>query len=1054
MVGRADVLGALSDALATAAGGEPQFVLVAGEAGVGKSRLAREFTRDATSSGHRVLWGDCVPLQAGELPYAPIVAALRAVGLPAELTAGADTDATGTANAPARLFELLRARLGRLADETTTVLVIEDVHWADAATQDFLRYLVRNLQDERLLVLVTQRIDEPAASPSLRRILAELVSSGCGQRVDLAPLSLEDTARQVEGIVGAAPDAALVAWVHERAEGNAYFAEELLAARRADGVPGLELPASLRELLLARMAGLDGESKDVLDAVAAAGRDVGHDLLRASTGLSDGALATAIDPLVESHVLVCDRASERYAFRHALAREAVYAELLPARRRALHSALASSLSAITTAGERDSAVWAALAQHHHAAHEAAPALRASLAAAEAASAIYAYRAACTHLDRARALWSEVPAPDRPDGVDEAEVLRRLADVRRLAGDRDGAIPVAERALALIDPEAEPLRAAAVHAQLGILHRNQAHALRELDRALSLLPTETSAERAEVLASHCYKARFGRRPSETRDAALETLAVAQTAGARAAEGRAREVLGFALIHGGDPDPGIAHLREAIEIAGEVGRGDALAGALNALGDALMLLGRTEEALATMESSFEQVRDAGLARSDGAIVEANMAECELRLGRWAAMERRLHRLRERGDYDADMWLCLSAPLLALRARQGRLDDAIALAAEATGLLGGNVGAPAIAFVNVARVEHELLRGNADAARTIVHDTRRAIVSTELLIGPALLSLGIRAEADLAEQARAEGRLDEFAAARAAAEEILGTPNAIGSLHAYRWERPVAEPAPPETQTHWALGAAELSRLNGASGSALWADVATRWDKLQFPYPAAYARLREAEARLTGDGDRRGAALALRAAHGTLVRLGAGPLRDSAEALARRARIALPDPHEHHPPERPFDLTERELTVLEQLSAGHTNRHIAEELYLSPAPSTSTSATSSRSFTPQTASRPPPSRTATASARRPEDTQRRQTDLRNLADVPAQRQIYVRAMNSHLHQIIARDRIDERCHAASTVRLRREARATRPSRSRRLALRVRQLAGATAPRTARPL
>jgi predicted ATPase len=186
MVGRADVLGALGDALATVAGGEPQFVLVAGEAGVGKSRLAREFTREAASGGPRVLWGDCVPLQAGELPYAPIIAALREVGLPAQLTEEPNTDTAGTANAPARLFELLRARLGGLADEMPTVLVIEDVQWADAATQDFLRYLVRNLQAERLLLLVTQRTDEPAVSPALRRILAELVSSDGGQRLDLA----------------------------------------------------------------------------------------------------------------------------------------------------------------------------------------------------------------------------------------------------------------------------------------------------------------------------------------------------------------------------------------------------------------------------------------------------------------------------------------------------------------------------------------------------------------------------------------------------------------------------------------------------------------------------------------------------------------------------------------------------------------------------------------------------------------------------------------------------------------------------------------------------
>jgi DNA-binding NarL/FixJ family response regulator len=133
------------------------------------------------------------------------------------------------------------------------------------------------------------------------------------------------------------------------------------------------------------------------------------------------------------------------------------------------------------------------------------------------------------------------------------------------------------------------------------------------------------------------------------------------------------------------------------------------------------------------------------------------------------------------------------------------------------------------------------------------------------------------------------------------------------------------------HWALGEAELSRLDGAPRGELWADIATRWDQLHSPYQAAHARLREAEARLAAGDDRTAGASALRAAHTTLTRLGAEPLRHAAETLAQRARIPLADPRER-PPARPFDLTARELTVLEHLAAGHTNRHIAEDLYLS--------------------------------------------------------------------------------------------------------------------------
>ena len=145
-------------------------------------------------------------------------------------------------------------------------------------------------------------------------------------------------------------------------------------------------------------------------------------------------------------------------------------------------------------------------------------------------------------------------------------------------------------------------------------------------------------------------------------------------------------------------------------------------------------------------------------------------------------------------------------------------------------------------------------------------------------------------------------------------------------------MGDPAPPETRAVWAQGEAELARLNGVPRGELWAQVASQWDRLHFPYPAAYARLREAEARLASGDDRATASVALWAAHAALTRLGAVPLRDEAEALARRARVAVAQRPEERPAERPFDLTARELTVLERVAGGQTNRQIADDLYLS--------------------------------------------------------------------------------------------------------------------------
>ena len=334
---------------------------------------------------------------------------------------------------------------------------------------------------------------------------------------------------------------------------------------------------------------------------------------------------------------------------------------------------------------------------------------------------------------------------------------------------------------------------------------------------------------------------------------------------------------------------------------------------------------------MEAGFDDIRRAGLARSDGLIIEANLADCELRLGHWDAAKTRLERLLEGAWLDGDFRVLFPSYLLTLLARQGELDSAAELAAETTALLTSNVGPPALVMAGTARAELELVREDPDAARAIVDETRRTLGSGDLLCWPALLTLGIRAEADLAERARAAGEDDSDARSRAS--RILGSPDTPRSLRSYAFEESAGGPAPPETQLHWALGEAELARATGSARGTLWAAIAQRWDQLRFPYPSAYARLREAEARLAAGGDRPGAADALRAAHATLARLGAATLREKTETLARHARISLPTAQESNQPERPFDLTARELTVLEHIAAGHTNRGIAERLYLSP-------------------------------------------------------------------------------------------------------------------------
>ena len=289
-VGRLQELQLLEAARVRAADGEPAVVLVGGEAGIGKTRLIAELTSRCARDGTRVLVGGCVPVGDGALPYAPIVEALRA--LLADLGASAVRNLVGPSwpelarllpalgapdriglsdqAAQARLFELVLGLLGRLGEQTTLVLVVEDVHWADRSTRDLLAFLARNLRRERILVVVTYRNDEPGQQ-RLGPFLAELDRAGRVERIELARLDQIQTRAQLVGIQEAVPAAELVDAVFARSEGNPFFTEELLAVVRA-GSGGL--PATVRDLLRGRVQALPQLAQQVLKAVAVGGRPV------------------------------------------------------------------------------------------------------------------------------------------------------------------------------------------------------------------------------------------------------------------------------------------------------------------------------------------------------------------------------------------------------------------------------------------------------------------------------------------------------------------------------------------------------------------------------------------------------------------------------------------------------------------------------------------------------------------------------------------------------------------------------------------------------------
>ena len=236
-VGRAEQLEALDAALAAARAGAASTVLVSGEAGIGKTRLLEEFAARASAGGARVLIGNCIELGDGELPHAPLAAILRQLErelAPEELAAvlgPARTvlDPAAPDNQASRL-ELVLAMLGRLGELAPAVIAIEDLHWADRSTRDLLAFLIRSLRREPIVLVATYRSDELHRRHPLRAFLA--AQAGSVERIELARFDEDELVRLVTAIRGEAPAPELAARLLARSEGNAFLAEELLAAGR------------------------------------------------------------------------------------------------------------------------------------------------------------------------------------------------------------------------------------------------------------------------------------------------------------------------------------------------------------------------------------------------------------------------------------------------------------------------------------------------------------------------------------------------------------------------------------------------------------------------------------------------------------------------------------------------------------------------------------------------------------------------------------------------------------------------------------------------------
>ncbi len=516
-VGRAGELAECEAALREATAAEPSVIALSGDSGVGKTRLIAEFTATAGDRA-RFLRGECVEIGEGELPYGPLISALRELarcGDPAidQLSGGARaslgalvpglSESVGPGepsdeSAQLRLFEATLELLDLLGEERPVVLVIEDLHWADRSTRALTAFLARSLRNERVLFLFSYRSDELHRRHPLLALLAELEHGERTRRIALLPWGRDELGEALGDILGATPQEELLERLFVRAEGNPLYTEELLAAG-LDGRGGA--PQSLRDAFMLRLERLSPDAQLVLRVLAVSGR-ADEPLLAAVSGLESPALTAALREAVAGHVVEA-WPDACFTFRHALLREVAYEDLLPGERAALHRDTALALDAsLDHDGHDDAQVVARVAAHAQAAGDRTLLLTAAISAAGAAAAIHAHGEAADLLERALEAWPHVDDPVAVVGFDHAELLTRAGSEHSDDDKPKRAEPMLAAALAELDQEAEPVRTAQVldrlaHVQWSLARGDEA--LSTGRRALELLPPgRADAERAGVL----------------------------------------------------------------------------------------------------------------------------------------------------------------------------------------------------------------------------------------------------------------------------------------------------------------------------------------------------------------------------------------------------------------------------------------------------------------------------------------------------------------------------------------------------------------------------
>ncbi|MER5694476.1 AAA family ATPase [Streptomyces mirabilis] len=937
-IGRDDELARLTGVLDRARSGTPRAVVLSGDAGVGKTRVLTEAAAHATRTGMTVLTGHCVDLGDVGLPYLPFTEILGVLGgderFAAALAAhpaverllgsgsGTDTD-TGSR---LRLFEGVAGLLADAADITPLLLVLEDLHWADQSSRDLLRFLLSRgvLQNptpgsptHHLALFASYRSDDLHRRHPLRPLLAELARLPSVDRLELRPMADAEVARLVRALRTDALSDTTVRRIVDRAEGNAFYAEELLAALPGDLDPAAPaMPSGLADLLLIRIEQLSDTAQQVLRTAAVAGRRVEHDLLRDAVQLPEEELESALREAVGRQLLVPgDDAT--YSFRHALAREAVYADLLPGERVRLHGAFAKLL-----AGRGHTAESAAERAHHsRESHDLADALTASLEAADHAQRVGAPAEELHHVEAALELWPAVDPGARPRKGDPVTLTLRASAAAAHAGETHRAVSLTRAALARAGSDADSELAARVRYTLaGNLMRVDSlkAAFTYSSEALAMIPAEPPSHTwVWAAATHVMAARYMGHDEDAERVARQALRTAEEL--RLADAQADLIISLVGLedHNRRTAEGRERLREARDLARRAGNVSVEMRALFNLAIGAYESGALDECLTWLAEGLERANRSGLVSSPYALELRYLQSLILyTLGRWDECARAAavdaERLPPAGGFAVGPALYVALA----RGEEGAAERARAL-------LDGPFDWMATLVAGIVLTDAAALRGDPEGAVASVRATLASLSdgsgSERPDIGVRLAALALSAVADAAVELRLTG--DEAGARRWAdlATELVE----VARSTAAKGEDGSRQG--PEGLAWLARAEAEWVRAHSGPEVAAWEQAVAAFDYGD-PYELARCERRLAEALLVADR-REEAAERARAARDTAVRLGAVPLREELDTLIRRGRLAdSPSAADRVPA-----LTARESDVLRLLARGRTNRQIGEELFI---------------------------------------------------------------------------------------------------------------------------